>query len=309
MNLQNSQVSPIIHQQNGTKRKQMTSPQGQSQNHTTTPNGPYDPLIGFIRDGYKVMVLMRGLPGSGKSSLAINFLHHCLGSVNRDEFIFSTDDYFHNSGQYVYAPSKLEEAHGWNQRRCFANMKRGVSPIIIDNTNLKMWEMKVYCVMGVKFGYIIEILEPTTPWALQPDILSTKNSHGVDKRKIREMMERYQRNITISDLLREFKLGYNVKMPQYREYPPILPRNVPPVTVAVKPTKPQLPLEYVHTFQPRHDDSSKKDNKVADDVEFINLDSDSKHKEQTNDGTLSSMIQIVFRIFFRLTFRFNKLYW
>ncbi|EPQ16269.1 NEDD4-binding protein 2-like 1 [Myotis brandtii] len=62
--------------------------------------------------------------------------------------IFSTDDFFfREDGTYEFNPDFLEEAHEWNQKRARKAMRNGISPIIIDNTNLHAWEMKPYAVM------------------------------------------------------------------------------------------------------------------------------------------------------------------
>ncbi|XP_063475378.1 NEDD4-binding protein 2-like 1 isoform X4 [Symphalangus syndactylus] len=62
--------------------------------------------------------------------------------------IFSTDDFFfREDGAYEFNPDFLEEAHEWNQKRARKAMRNGISPIIIDNTNLHAWEMKPYAVM------------------------------------------------------------------------------------------------------------------------------------------------------------------
>ncbi|GJQ69484.1 hypothetical protein Trydic_g6590 [Trypoxylus dichotomus] len=249
----------------------------------------YSHLLAFIRKGYKVLILMRGLPGSGKSTLAITIIQHGLGQVFYDEFIFSTDDYFCKSGQYVYNPSQIEDAHAWNQRRCFANMRKGVSPIIIDNTNLQTWEMKVYCVMAVKFGYIVDIVEAQTPWALNTATLSIKNSHGVDKKKISGMKERYQRNITIHDVFKEFKLSYTVDLPQFRKYPPIMEPSPKPVDVVDKLKKKEvkIPIEYVHKFKAKHEDPPNDKKKSVSVDQLLDIGSECKQKQPKNDDLIS----------------------
>ncbi|KFW04128.1 NEDD4-binding protein 2 [Eurypyga helias] len=60
----------------------------------------------------QVLVLLRGVPGSGKSYLARTLLEDNPGGI-----ILSTDDYFYKHGQYHYDPDCLEEAHDWNRKR------------------------------------------------------------------------------------------------------------------------------------------------------------------------------------------------
>ncbi|NP_001340560.1 NEDD4-binding protein 2-like 1 isoform 9 [Homo sapiens] len=79
--------------------------------------------------------------------------------------IFSTDDFFfREDGAYEFNPDFLEEAHEWNQKRARKAMRNGISPIIIDNTNLHAWEMKPYAVMALENNYEVIFREPDTRW-------------------------------------------------------------------------------------------------------------------------------------------------
>lgn len=75
---------------------------------------------------------MRGLPGSGKSTLAKKL-------AGQAGVIYSTDDFFMIKGEYVYDPKKIGEYHQKNFERTSESIKKGVSPIVIDNTNIKLW--------------------------------------------------------------------------------------------------------------------------------------------------------------------------
>merc|ERR1739838_428275 len=81
----------------------------------------------------------------------------------------------------------------------------GKSPVIIDNTNMEIWEFKPYIKMGLDLGYEIEVLEPDTPWKLTPKILAEKNTHGVPKQKIVQMKSRYQQLASLKNLLSEIR--------------------------------------------------------------------------------------------------------
>ncbi|XP_068840689.1 NEDD4-binding protein 2-like 1 isoform X4 [Capricornis sumatraensis] len=61
----------------------------------------------------KHLYLLRGLPGSGKTTLARQLQHDFPRAL-----IFSTDDFFfREDGAYEFNPDFLEEAHEWNQKR------------------------------------------------------------------------------------------------------------------------------------------------------------------------------------------------
>lgn len=177
----------------------------------------------LIKNSYKVMVLLRGIPGSGKSYLAKQIVQQAYNTSNVGEYIFSADDFFSQSGRYRYVREKISEAHAWNQNRVYWNVRNGLSPIIVDNTSVKIWEMKVYVQMAVEYGYYINILEPATPWAFNHHELAKRNVHDVPREKIRDMLENYDHNVTASKLLSTFGLGYgsDTQPPQQRLRPPI----------------------------------------------------------------------------------------
>ncbi|XP_034527815.1 NEDD4-binding protein 2 isoform X5 [Ailuropoda melanoleuca] len=139
-----------------------------------------------------VLVLLRGLPGSGKS-----FLARTLQEDNPSGVILSTDDYFYINGQYQFDVKYLGEAHEWNQNRAKEAFEKKVSPIIIDNTNLQAWEMKPYVSLSQKHKYKVLFREPDTWWKFKPKELARRNIHGVSKEKITRMLEHYQRFVSV----------------------------------------------------------------------------------------------------------------
>ncbi|XP_061850195.1 NEDD4-binding protein 2 isoform X2 [Colius striatus] len=144
----------------------------------------------------RVLVLLRGVPGSGKSYLARTLLEDNPGGI-----ILSTDDYFYKQGQYHYDPDCLEEAHDWNRKRAKEAFETRISPIIIDNTNIQAWEMKPYVALAQQFKYKVMFREPDTWWKFKPKELERRNIHGVSKEKIKRMLERYERCLTVSSIL------------------------------------------------------------------------------------------------------------
>ncbi|NWT51874.1 N4BP2 protein, partial [Erythrocercus mccallii] len=144
----------------------------------------------------QVLVLLRGVPGSGKSYLARNLLEDNPGGI-----ILSTDDYFYKHGQYHYDPDCLGEAHDWNRKRAKEAFEMRISPIIIDNTNTQAWEMKPYVTLAQQFKYKVMFREPDTWWKFKPKELERRNIHGVSKEKIKRMLERYERCLTVRSIL------------------------------------------------------------------------------------------------------------
>ncbi|KGL85262.1 NEDD4-binding protein 2-like 2 [Tinamus guttatus] len=140
----------------------------------------------------KLLLILRGLPGSGKSTLS-----RLLLSQDCDGIILSTDDYFHQQDGYTYNATHLGDAHDWNQKRAKQAMEEGKSLIIIDNTNTQAWEMKPYVETALEKGYRVEFREPDTWWKFNPEELEKRNKHGVSREKIAQMLERYEYQISI----------------------------------------------------------------------------------------------------------------
>ncbi|NXK52875.1 N42L2 protein, partial [Chauna torquata] len=96
----------------------------------------------------KLLLILRGLPGSGKSTLscAKNFLHSPF--------------YLNYITAYLHALFFIAAKQA---------MELGKSPIIIDNTNTQAWEMKPYVEVALEKGYRVEFHEPDTWWKFDPE--------------------------------------------------------------------------------------------------------------------------------------------
>ncbi|KAL7290123.1 hypothetical protein TKK_0015844 [Trichogramma kaykai] len=180
-------------------------------------------LIDEIKTGLKIVIIMRGIPGCGKSYLAQTLIQRTVGLQFKQDCIYSTDDFFTVQGKYKFDASKLSEAHTFNQKKFKEACKKGVSPIIIDNTNTQAWEMQYYAIIGAEYGYKIKTLEPRTSWAKNPRELERRNTHDIPLSKINQMLNRFEANISGERLLRIYGINYQPhnRPPQLRDFPPL----------------------------------------------------------------------------------------
>lgn len=188
----------------------------------------YDKLIDIINAGMKVAVIIRGAPGSGKSYLANRLFEETVGeikNINRDNHIFNNDKYLYLNGSYKWDLSRLLEARELNLNAFREAVRKGVSPVIVDNPNTKYSEFKPYVAEAFNNGYYVKLISPNTPWARNVTQLFKRNIHNVPKPIIEEFLHNLEENPNvdenqIKDILNlEYPKG--IQLPQLRNYPPV----------------------------------------------------------------------------------------
>ena len=97
------------------------------------------------------LLLIRGLPGSGKTTLAKQLSKQLKAKH------FEADMSFENeNGEYVFDGTKLAQAHEW----CFQQTRKWLSKgktVIVSNTFVRQWEMKRYVKYCEKKGIEVEV--------------------------------------------------------------------------------------------------------------------------------------------------------
>lgn len=96
-----------------------------------------------------VLFIVRGLPGSGKTTLA-----HMLANL-----VYSADDYFTcKVDGYNFNPKYLPEAHKECQDNVRNAMEHDVPRIAVANTFTQEWEMEPYFKLAKEFGYMVQCI-------------------------------------------------------------------------------------------------------------------------------------------------------
>ena len=98
----------------------------------------------------KMLYIVRGIPGSGKSTFAKS-----LGGSH-----FETDMFFMVDGEYKFDFTKLKEAHKWCQDRVGNAMILNITAnlnnvIVVSNTFTQEWELQPYYELAIKYGYYV----------------------------------------------------------------------------------------------------------------------------------------------------------
>jgi NEDD4-binding protein 2 len=120
--------------------------------------------------------------------------------------LLSADDFFQTPLGYTFRPEALGEAHSAAQRRAAEAVQARTRLIVIDNTHTQVWEMRPYVSLAVGNGYKVHIVEPDTDWKFSPRQLASKTLHNVPLQKIKEMLDRYEKNIDLQKLLNQWDL-------------------------------------------------------------------------------------------------------
>lgn len=129
-------------------------------------------------------IILRGVPGSGKSTWA--------RLAYPDAAKFSADDYFMQNGQYVFDPSKLGEAHATCLRGFIDWAQRPTSEVaIVDNTSTTIAEVSPYASIALAYGHDIEIIT----FLCDPTVAAARNVHGVPPAAIVGMDKRLRDSV------------------------------------------------------------------------------------------------------------------
>lgn len=152
------------------------------------------------------LIVMRGVPGAGKSTEAKKLVGEGV--------IHSTDSVIERSGDYKKFFNTLNEskdysalskAHSTNLKEAIISMKSGISPVVVDNTNIKHNEPKAYVKAALEMGYAdsnIKFVDVGTA-GLTAEALAARNTHGVPLDKIKQMMSSHagQGEMTLKKVL------------------------------------------------------------------------------------------------------------
>lgn len=139
----------------------------------------------------KVMILLRGLPGSGKSTKVEQLVASLRARGRGNPVVFSADHYFQTPSGYQYDVKKIGEAHNWAYKNAEAAALAFQSPILIDNTNTEEFEILNYYNLAYHNWYKFYVLEPDTEWAFDVKELARRTRHNVPVEKIARMLRRY----------------------------------------------------------------------------------------------------------------------
>jgi predicted kinase len=119
-----------------------------------------------------MLYLVRGLPGSGKSTFAKSL--PCAH--------IEADMYYLVDGEYKFDPSKIKDAHKWCQDITREYIMGGLD-IAVSNTFTQLWEMQPYLDMAKRFQTPVKVIKCVGKW---------QNVHGVPEKTLQAMASRWE---------------------------------------------------------------------------------------------------------------------
>ena len=128
----------------------------------------------------KTLFLVRGVPGSGKSTLVKSL----------DAYAVAADDYHTDAdGNYNWKPENSKAGHEWCQNRVREIMETCdetiCSDIAVHNTFTQAWKMQPYFALAAEYGYRVTTL-------IVENRHGSKSIHNVPSETIKKMTDRFE---------------------------------------------------------------------------------------------------------------------
>lgn len=139
----------------------------------------------------KTLILVRGLPGSGKTTLAETLVR--WDSTGRKAFLFAADDFFTDSeGNYHFNPMQLGRAHQTCRNNTESAMRNPESELVVVHNTFVQWrDVSPYRELALSRWWRFQVIS-VFDGGLTDEQLAERNTHRVPLESIRRMRNRWE---------------------------------------------------------------------------------------------------------------------
>lgn len=124
----------------------------------------------------KTLYIIRGLPGSGKTT---------LGKTIAGTYCYAADDYFDLFHDGEFVPSKIKSAH----KHCHLMVETALSDdvpfVAVTNTFTQEWEFEQYIALAERYGYTVHSI-------IVENRHGNKSVHEVPEGTVQKMRNRFK---------------------------------------------------------------------------------------------------------------------
>ena len=125
-----------------------------------------------------MLILVRGVPGSGKTTCAKTLVDWYNYAIEADQYFVRID------GVYDFNPKLLKNAHDWCYNEVVDVLRNDPKETVsVANTFTRVWEMQRYIDFAKANNIPFKVVRCTGRY---------QNVHGVPDKKVQEMLERFE---------------------------------------------------------------------------------------------------------------------
>jgi len=124
------------------------------------------------------LIILRGLPGSGKST----FAQMLKDSFKGDLMHYEADMYFMTNGMYDYKPERISDAHQWCLQATANALISGLS-VVVSNTFTRRMELQPYLNLAKHHNVRVTVLHVEG---------NHGSVHNVPEQTLRKMAARWE---------------------------------------------------------------------------------------------------------------------
>lgn len=133
----------------------------------------------------KLAFILRGIPGTGKSTFA-----SFISALYSDCAIHAVDDlHVDDNGNFLWSEPEKASRYNENYLNFINSCDSGISLVLCDCINTKFDDVQKYVDAAKSRGYIPYVISTEIP---QASVSVKRNLHGVDENRVLEIISEWQ---------------------------------------------------------------------------------------------------------------------